>query len=203
MIDVRDPHITVRALIGPAAAVGELSFIGAQFFGKVAAPHRPGQKSVPAAVPVGKGILVPGRHPRRPEDKPPLGSDHTLQGMHHLGRVLSRRFHGTLDDPQLRLSALSCADAIQPCLQDIERGVLGMQLETLGLNQIGDAQKYLSALEMQLHEIQVPGGQLDDIHLRVPVHPQVVLFPEMDREPPFPGAQHVAADHGQIHGAGF
>jgi hypothetical protein len=78
-----------------------------------------------------------------------------------------------------------------------------VQLETLGLAQVGDAEKDLSALEVKLHIIQVPAGELDDIHLGEPAHPQEVLLPEMDLETSFPCAQRVAAYYRQVDAAGF
>jgi hypothetical protein len=163
MIDMRDPHIAVRALVCPAASVGELPFIGSQFIGKVAPARRPGQECVTAAVPVGEGICIPGGQLGGPEDEPSLGGDHALHGIDLLGRVFSRRLHRALDHSQLRLSGLSRADAVQPLFQGIEGGVPGMELETLGLGQIGDAQEHLTFLEMQLHEILVRGGELYDV----------------------------------------
>jgi hypothetical protein len=203
MIDMRDPHIAVGALVCPAASVGELPLIGSQFIGEVAPARRPGQERVTAAVPVGEGIRIPGGQLGRPEDEPPLGGDHALHGVDLLGRVLSRRLHRALDHSQLRLTGLTRTDPVQPLFQGIEGGVPGVELETLGLAQIRDAQEHLPFLEMQLHEILVLGGELYDVDLCVPVHPEEILFPEMDLEPTLPGSQRIAADHGQVDGSGF
>ena len=135
---------------------------------------------IPAAVPVGEGIGKQGADRAGPQNEAAVGSDQAFPCTHDLRGLFTSCLHGTLDDPQLRLTIRARTEAVQPHIQNIKGRIRGMYLKSLSLSQVGDSEENLSGLEVQFHIIQVSAGELKDIHLGLPVHAEIVLLPEVD-----------------------
>ena len=58
MVDIRDPHVTIRPFIHPPAIIIQLRFILIHFDRKITCFHISAVKRIPAPVPFGESILI-------------------------------------------------------------------------------------------------------------------------------------------------
>jgi hypothetical protein len=196
VIDVGNPDIPERPLIGPVSVGRQLVFVIVELGRKVLFGDILVVQRIPVLVPAVKVIAAVREPSLRPQM--PVGSHQAFPAGDELGTGLAGGFNRPFQDHQLGLAVLSDIEPEEAILQNIEGSVGSVNFEGFFLLKEIDPEIDAPGQEMKPRPVIPAAGQVGEFHFAAPVQPEIVFSAETDFRPAVAGGQLVALDQGEV-----
>jgi len=193
----RHPDVTVRVFVGPTPVVVELGLV-VGVFGRQIGPAHPASVEVVAGAVPGSEVVVPGPEGHRRSREPAVRGDDHLALLDEDRAVLGGRFGLAAIDHELGLHIADDVDAVEPFVEDIERGVRRVDLEILLPVEGSDPDEDLPGEEMELGGLGIAAREGDEFDERLGVEAEVVSSSKLDLDPAVAGPDLVALDEDKV-----
>jgi hypothetical protein len=195
--DVRDPDVAVGPFVDPVAVLVELFFVFSDFRGEVL-PFAPGRKlGVAAAVPFVERVVA-GIAVFRLAEEPAVGGRHGLLGLDEDGAFFGRGLEAAFTNENLGLSLEPDIEPVQPFLENVKRGVGGVDLDALFRGQGAHPEIGAAFREMDIDALIAFRGQDGEFDFSVVAETEIVAAAEMDLSLTALGPHLVSLNEGKI-----
>jgi hypothetical protein len=157
----------------------------------------PGHEVVARLVPDVE-IVAPGPQADRPGGDPAVRGDDRFSILDEDRAFFAGRLGLAAEDAELGLLVASVVHPIKPFIEDVKRGVGGMDLDILLPVEAADAEKQAPGEEVELRRVIFLSGQADHVDLGVPVEAKEIAPAELDFGPAVAGPDLVSLDDDQV-----